>query len=62
MKNIIKSFRYVVKTASDRNQKIIIMFDEIEYISFKSPWTHIGRQNLLIFGKLSGPFKASIET
>ena len=36
-KNIIKSFRYVVKTASDRNQKIIIMFDEIEYISFKSP-------------------------
>lgn len=36
-KNIIKSFRYVVKTASDKNIKIIIMFDEIEYISFKSP-------------------------
>jgi len=35
--NIIKSFRYVVKTASDKNIKIIIMFDEIEYISFKSP-------------------------
>lgn len=36
-KNIIKSFRYVVKTASDRGKKIVIMFDEIEYISFKSP-------------------------
>lgn len=36
-RNIIKSFRYVIKTASDKNQKIIIMFDEIEYISFKSP-------------------------
>lgn len=36
-KNIIKSFRYVVKTASDRNLKIVIMFDEIEYISFNSP-------------------------
>lgn len=36
-KNIIKSFRYVVKTASDRSLKIVIMFDEIEYISFKSP-------------------------
>lgn len=35
--NIIKSFRYVIKTASDRNKKIVIMFDEIEYISFKSP-------------------------
>ena len=36
-KNIIKSFRYVIKTASDRNKKIVIMFDEIEYISFKCP-------------------------
>lgn len=36
-KNIIKSFRYVVKSASDRNKKIVIMFDEIEYISFRSP-------------------------
>lgn len=36
-KNIIKSFRYVMKTASDRKLKVIIMFDEIEYISFKSP-------------------------
>lgn len=36
-KNIIKSFRYVVKTAAERDIKIIIMFDEIEYISFKSP-------------------------
>ncbi len=35
--NIIKSFRYVIKTASDRNKKVVIMFDEIEYISFKSP-------------------------
>lgn len=35
--NIIKSFRYVMKTASDMNKKIVIMFDEIEYISFKSP-------------------------
>lgn len=34
--NIIKSFRYVIKTASDRNLKVIIMFDEIEYISFNS--------------------------
>lgn len=34
--NIIKSFRYVIKTASDRNLKIVIMFDEIEYISFNS--------------------------
>ena len=37
VKDIIKSFRYVVKTASERNKKIVIMFDEIEYISFKSP-------------------------
>lgn len=36
-KNIIKSFRYVMKIASDMNKKIVIMFDEIEYISFKSP-------------------------
>jgi len=35
--NIIKSFRYVAKAASDRNIRLIIMFDEIEYISFKSP-------------------------
>ena len=37
VKNIIKSFRYVVHEASLRNLKIVIMFDEIEYISFKSP-------------------------
>lgn len=36
-KNIIKSFRYVVNEASKRNKKIVIIFDEIEYISFKSP-------------------------
>ncbi len=36
-KNIIKSFRYVMKMASEQGKKIIIMFDEIEYISFKSP-------------------------
>ena len=36
-KNIIKSFRYVIKTASDMNKKVVIMFDEIEYISFRSP-------------------------
>ena len=36
-KNIIKSFRYVMKTAADMKRKIIIMFDEIEYISFRSP-------------------------
>lgn len=35
--NIIKSFRYVMKNASDMNKKVIIMFDEIEYISFRSP-------------------------
>lgn len=36
-RNIIKSFRYVMKEASMRNKKIVIMFDEIEYISFRSP-------------------------
>lgn len=36
-KNIIKSFRYVMKEASIRNKKVVIIFDEIEYISFKSP-------------------------
>lgn len=36
-KNIIKSFRYVTKEASIRNKKIVIIFDEIEYISFRSP-------------------------
>lgn len=36
-KNIIKSFRYVVNEASKRDKKIVIMFDEIEYISFSSP-------------------------
>lgn len=36
-RNIIKSFRYVMKMASEQGKKIIIMFDEIEYISFKSP-------------------------
>ena len=36
VKNIIKSFRYVITEASKRNQKIVIMFDEIEYISFRS--------------------------
>ena len=37
VKNIIKSFRYVVNEASKQNLKIVIMFDEIEYISFKTP-------------------------
>lgn len=37
VKNIIKSFRFVVHEAAKRNLKIVIMFDEIEYISFKSP-------------------------
>ena len=37
VQNIIKSFRYVMKEASDRNKTIVIMFDEIEYISFKAP-------------------------
>ena len=37
VKNITKSFRYVIHEASKRNLKIVIMFDEIEYISFKSP-------------------------
>lgn len=37
VKNIIKSFRYVVHEAATRNLRIVIMFDEIEYISFKSP-------------------------
>lgn len=27
----------MIKAASDRNKKVVIMFDEIEYISFKSP-------------------------
>lgn len=36
-KNIIKSFRYVVNEASKKDKKIVIIFDEIEYISFKSP-------------------------
>ena len=37
MLHIIKSFRYVVHEAFKRNKKIVIIFDEIEYISFKSP-------------------------
>lgn len=36
-RNIIKSFRYAMKEASIRNKKIVIIFDEIEYISFRSP-------------------------
>lgn len=36
-RNIIKSFRYAMKEASVRNKKIVIIFDEIEYISFRSP-------------------------
>ena len=36
-KNIIKGFRFVVHEAAKRSQKIVIMFDEIEYISFRSP-------------------------
>ena len=35
-KGIIKSFRYVIHEAALKNKKIVIMFDEIEYISFKS--------------------------
>ena len=35
-KNIIKSFRYLMKLASEHQKKIIIVFDEIEYISFNS--------------------------
>ena len=37
VKSIIKSFRYVIHEASKKNLKIVIMFDEIEYISFRSP-------------------------
>ena len=36
-KNVITGFRYVIHEATKRNKKIVIMFDEIEYISFKSP-------------------------
>ena len=36
-KSIIKNLRYVVKEAAALQTKIIIMFDEIEYISFISP-------------------------
>lgn len=34
--NIIKTLRFVMKKASEQNKRIVIMFDEIEYISFKS--------------------------
>jgi hypothetical protein len=34
--NINKTFRHVLKTAASFNKKIILVFDEIEYISFKS--------------------------
>lgn len=37
LQNIFRSFCYVMKVASERNKKIVIMFDEIEYISFKAP-------------------------
>lgn len=36
-KEIIKSFRYVMKIASERSKKIVFLFDEIEYISFRAP-------------------------
>lgn len=36
-KRIIQSFRYVMKVATDQKMRIIIMFDEVEYISFRSP-------------------------
>lgn len=34
--NIIKTFRHVLKVANYRKQKIILIFDEVEYVSFKS--------------------------
>ena len=34
--NIIKSFRHVLKSANNKGIKILLIFDEIEYISFKS--------------------------
>lgn len=34
--DIIRSFRYVIHEAWKRNLKVVVMFDEIEYISFKS--------------------------
>ncbi len=37
VKDIVMSFRYVVHEASKMNKKIVIIFDEIEYISFRSP-------------------------
>lgn len=36
-KNIIKSFRFVIHEAEKRKKKIVIIFDEIEYISFNTP-------------------------
>lgn len=36
-KNIIKRFRNLMKEATQRSLKIVFMFDEIEYISFKAP-------------------------
>lgn len=34
--NIVKTFKYVIRVASQKNIKIVLIFDEIEYISFKS--------------------------
>lgn len=33
---IVKTFRVLIRTASERGIKVILIFDEIEYISFKS--------------------------
>ena len=49
-----------MKTASDKNIKIIIMFDEIEYISFKSPLDEHWKTEFIDFGKQFGLFKAFI--
>lgn len=47
--SIIRSFRYVMKEASLRNKKIILMFDEIEYISFLAPLDHHWKNEFIDF-------------
>lgn len=74
---IIRSFRYVVKSASELNKRIVLLFDEIEYISFRAPldehwktefidfwqtiWSVQSRHRNLVF-VLSGVNPSAIET
>lgn len=53
----IKNLRTIVKDAANKSKKLIVVFDEIEYISFIAPLDEHWKTEFVDFGRLYGLFK-----